>query len=189
MLDINGFEVKDIGVDVPVQNLRRRNRSLPAGRGRAVRLPHAGLRCDEGNHRGLRASRACATRVKIMIGGGQIDETVRNIPAPTLSASMRWKRSPCAATGWGWRHERPGLRAKLSAAKQASATIALAAHARLRRTASSPIACRWPCTPTFWLAKYGGISYQELMYDYERQPRKSANAPCWNSIPTSGVHW
>ena len=77
MLDINGFEVKDIGIDVPVANVHRRDQRIQARRRRPVRLSHAGVRLDEGDDR--RPSRRAGLRdkLKIMIGGGQIDETVR----------------------------------------------------------------------------------------------------------------
>ena len=77
MLDINGFEVKDIGVDVPVQTFVDEIESwqpdvvglsgfltlaFDAMKETIVAIQGAGLRDGR----------------KIMIGGGQIDETVRN---------------------------------------------------------------------------------------------------------------
>ena len=77
MLDINGFEVRDIGVDVPVQTFVEQigdfqphvvglsgflTLAFDSMKETVTAIEHAGLR----------------ERVKIMIGGGQIDETVRN---------------------------------------------------------------------------------------------------------------
>ena len=61
MLDINGFEVKDIGIDVPVKDLHRRDRPIQARRRRPLRLSHARLQFDEGDDRGHSRRRACAT--------------------------------------------------------------------------------------------------------------------------------
>ncbi len=76
MLDINGFEVKDIGVDVPVQTfIREINDFAPDVVGLSGFLTLAFDSMKETvaafENEGMRE------RFKIMIGGGQIDETVR----------------------------------------------------------------------------------------------------------------
>jgi methanogenic corrinoid protein MtbC1 len=76
MLDINGFEVKDIGIDVPVQTfINEINDYQPDVVGLSGFLTLAFDSMKETiqaiGGAGLR------DKVKIMIGGGQIDETVR----------------------------------------------------------------------------------------------------------------
>ena len=76
MLDINGFEVKDIGIDVPVQTfIDRINDFQPDVVGLSGFLTLAFDSMKETisafEQAGMRG------RFKIMIGGGQIDETVR----------------------------------------------------------------------------------------------------------------
>ena len=106
MLDINGFEVKDIGVDVPVSTfLDEINAFEPDIVGLSGFLTlafdsmketieaiherrHARAHQDHDRRRPGRRRR-CATT-----------------PAPTPSAPMRSMRSRCARAGWGWRHER-----------------------------------------------------------------------------------
>ena len=64
---------------------------------------HACLRFNEGNNRDDRQA-GLRDNVKIMIGGGQIDETVRAIIlAPTRSASTLSRPFCCARAGWGQR--------------------------------------------------------------------------------------
>lgn len=77
MLDINGFEVKDIGIDVPVKTfLDEINAFQPDVVGLSGFLTIAFDSMKETieaiNDAGLR------DKMKIMIGGGQVDETVRN---------------------------------------------------------------------------------------------------------------
>jgi 5-methyltetrahydrofolate--homocysteine methyltransferase len=77
MLDINGFEVKDIGVDVPVQTfLEEIDAFKPDVIGLSGFLTIAFDSMKETiaaiESKGMRENR------KIMIGGGQIDEAVRN---------------------------------------------------------------------------------------------------------------
>lgn len=77
MLDINGFEVKDIGVDVPVQTfLNEIDDYKPDVIGLSGFLTIAFDSMKETieaiESKGMRQNR------KIMIGGGQIDEAVRN---------------------------------------------------------------------------------------------------------------
>ena len=77
MLDINGFEVKDIGVDVPVKTfLDEINGFKPDVVGLSGFLTLAFDSMKET----IEAIRGAGLRdhVKIMIGGGQIDETVRS---------------------------------------------------------------------------------------------------------------
>jgi hypothetical protein len=43
---------------------------------------------------------------KVMIGGGQIDETVRAYTGADAFGVNAVEAVACAAAGWGWRHER-----------------------------------------------------------------------------------
>ena len=77
MLDINGFEVRDIGIDVPVKTfIKEINEYQPDVVGLSGFLTLAFDSMKETiaaiEAEGLRS------KFKIMIGGGQIDETVRN---------------------------------------------------------------------------------------------------------------
>jgi methanogenic corrinoid protein MtbC1 len=77
MLDINGFEVKDIGIDVPVKTfVDEINEFKPDVVGLSGFLTLAFDSMKETiaaiQEAGLR------TKLKIMIGGGQVDEAVRN---------------------------------------------------------------------------------------------------------------
>jgi methanogenic corrinoid protein MtbC1 len=76
MLDISGFEVYDLGVDVPVQTfidkIKETNASIVALSG-FLTLAFDAMKdtCDAIVAAGLR------DKVKIMIGGGQIDEEIK----------------------------------------------------------------------------------------------------------------
>jgi methanogenic corrinoid protein MtbC1 len=77
MLDINGFEVKDIGIDVPVKKfIEEINNYQPdvVGLSGFLTLAFDSMKETIGafEQEGMR------DRFKIMIGGGQIDETVRS---------------------------------------------------------------------------------------------------------------
>ncbi len=77
MLDINGFEVKDIGIDVPVKTfIDEINQFQPDVVGLSGFLPLAFDSMKETiaaiQDAGLR------DKLKIMIGGGQVDQTVLN---------------------------------------------------------------------------------------------------------------
>jgi 5-methyltetrahydrofolate--homocysteine methyltransferase len=77
MLDINGFEVKDIGIDVPVQTfIDEINDFQPdvVGLSGFLTLAFDSMKetIEAFDQAGMRDS------FKIMIGGGQIDETVRS---------------------------------------------------------------------------------------------------------------
>ncbi len=76
MLDINGFEVKDIGVDVPVATFID---EIRAYRPDVVGLSGFLTLAFESMKETIAAFEAAGMRedFKIMIGGGQIDETVR----------------------------------------------------------------------------------------------------------------
>ena len=76
MLDINGFEVKDIGVDVPAQKFID---EIKAWRPHVVGLSGFLTLAFESMKDTIAAFDAAGMRpdFKIMIGGGQIDETVR----------------------------------------------------------------------------------------------------------------
>jgi methanogenic corrinoid protein MtbC1 len=77
MLDINGFEVKDIGIDVPVQTfIDEINDFQPdvVGLSGFLTLAFDSMKetIEAFDQAGMR------DKFKIMIGGGQIDETVRS---------------------------------------------------------------------------------------------------------------
>jgi methanogenic corrinoid protein MtbC1 len=76
MLDINGFEVKDIGVDVPVQTFID---EINAWQPQVVGLSGFLTLAFESMKETIAAFDAAGMRqqFKVMIGGGQIDETVR----------------------------------------------------------------------------------------------------------------
>ena len=77
MLDINGFEVRDIGIDVPVAKFVEEIRDFkPAVVGLSGFLTLAFDSMKET----VQAIEAAGLRkqMKIMIGGGQVDEAVRN---------------------------------------------------------------------------------------------------------------
>lgn len=76
MLDINGFEVKDIGVDVPVQTFLDEIRAFQPD---VVGLSGFLTLAFDSMKETIAAFDACGLRprFKVMIGGGQIDETVR----------------------------------------------------------------------------------------------------------------
>jgi len=77
MLDVNGFEVIDLGIDVPAQKFVdaiKETGSKVVGLSGFLTLAFQSMKdtVDEIKDAGLRDG------VKIMIGGGQIDEQVRN---------------------------------------------------------------------------------------------------------------
>lgn len=77
MLDINGFEVRDIGIDVPVQTfIDEINSFEPAVLGLSGFLTLAFDSMKE-TIEGIQAA-GLRSKVKIMIGGGQIDDAVRS---------------------------------------------------------------------------------------------------------------
>jgi methanogenic corrinoid protein MtbC1 len=76
MLDVNGFEVLDLGIDVPAQKFVdtiKETRSRVVGLSGFLTLAFQSMKdtVDAINEAGLRQE------VKIMIGGGQIDDHVR----------------------------------------------------------------------------------------------------------------
>jgi 5-methyltetrahydrofolate--homocysteine methyltransferase len=76
MLDISGFEVYDLGVDVPVQSFVDKIRSTGAG---VVGLSGFLTLAFDAMKETVDAIRAAGLRdnIKIMIGGGQIDDEVK----------------------------------------------------------------------------------------------------------------
>ncbi len=76
MLDVNGFEVLDLGVDVPPQKFVDEIQSLPTPGRRPERISNPILRCYEKYSSGNRIA-GLRDKVKIMIGGGQINEEVK----------------------------------------------------------------------------------------------------------------
>jgi methanogenic corrinoid protein MtbC1 len=77
MLDINGFDVKDIGVDVPVKTFIA---EIEAYQPDVVGLSGFLTLAFDSMKETIQAfeSEGMRQKFKIMIGGGQIDETVRN---------------------------------------------------------------------------------------------------------------
>jgi trimethylamine corrinoid protein len=76
MLDISGFDVYDLGVDVPVQNFVDKIRSTGAG---VVGLSGFLTLAFDAMKETVDAIKAAGLRdnIKIMIGGGQIDDEVK----------------------------------------------------------------------------------------------------------------
>jgi methanogenic corrinoid protein MtbC1 len=76
MLDINGFEVKDIGIDVPIENFLG---AIDEFKPDVVGLSGFLTLAFDSMKETIAAIEKAGRRdgVKIMIGGGQIDETVR----------------------------------------------------------------------------------------------------------------
>ena len=76
MLDINGFEVKDIGIDVPVAKFVEEIREFKPG---VVGLSGFLTLAFDSMKETVQAIEAAGLRgqMKIMIGGGQVDEAVR----------------------------------------------------------------------------------------------------------------
>ncbi|MCX5812001.1 MAG: cobalamin-dependent protein [Proteobacteria bacterium] len=76
MLDVNGFEVYDLGVDVPIQNFVEKIKETDAT---IVGLSGFLTLAFDSMKQTIQAIKDAGLRdkVKIMIGGGQIDEQVR----------------------------------------------------------------------------------------------------------------
>jgi len=76
MLDVNGFEVHDLGIDVPVQNFVDKIKETNA---EIVGLSGFLTLAFDAMKETIDAIKAAGLRdkVKIMIGGGQIDEEIR----------------------------------------------------------------------------------------------------------------
>ena len=76
MLDVNGFEVYDLGIDVPVQDFVEKIKETKA---EIVGLSGFLTLAFDSMKETIEAIKAAGLRdkVKIMIGGGQIDEEVR----------------------------------------------------------------------------------------------------------------
>jgi methanogenic corrinoid protein MtbC1 len=76
MLDINGYEVKDIGIDVPVERFIEEIREFQP---RVVGLSGFLTLAFDSMKETIEAIEKAGMRdkMKIMIGGGQVDETVR----------------------------------------------------------------------------------------------------------------
>ena len=98
MLDINGFEVKDIGIDVPVKTFVE---EIASFRPDVVGLSGFLTLAFDSMKETIAAIEAAGLRdtLKIMIGGGQIDEAVRHYTGAdafgtnaveAVSLSKRW---------------------------------------------------------------------------------------------------
>ena len=91
MLDISGFEVFDLGIDVPVQTVVDKVKETGAtvvGLSGFLTLAFDSMKdtIDALAEAGLRDN------LKIMIGGGQIDDEVRNIPELMHMVKMPWQQ-------------------------------------------------------------------------------------------------
>ena len=78
--------------------------------------------------------------LKIMIGGGQVDEAVRNYTGADASASTPSKPSRCARTGWESPHER--AQDSFRPQKRRPPTTSAGSASWIASPSSSPIACR-----------------------------------------------
>lgn len=80
MLDINGFEVHDLGIDVPAQSFVDKIRETGAG---IVGLSGFLTLAFDSMKETIQAIEAAGLRkqVRIMIGGGQVDEQIREYTA------------------------------------------------------------------------------------------------------------
>jgi 5-methyltetrahydrofolate--homocysteine methyltransferase len=76
MLDVNGFEVIDLGIDAPVQNFVE---AIKESRAPVVGLSGFLTQAFDSMKKTIDAIKDAGLRdqVKIMIGGGQIDDEVR----------------------------------------------------------------------------------------------------------------
>lgn len=85
MLEIGGFEVYDLGIDVPVQTIVDKVKETDAP---VVGLSGFLTLAYDSMKKTIEALEAAGLRdkVKVMIGGGQIDEHVKDTPEPMLSA-------------------------------------------------------------------------------------------------------
>jgi len=90
MLDVNGFEVFDLGIDVPpqkfVDKIKETGSTIVALSG-FLTLAFQSMKdtVEAIKSAGLR------NKVKIMIGGGQIDEQVRSFSGRTPTGRMPWR--------------------------------------------------------------------------------------------------
>ena len=112
---------------------------------------------------------------KIMIGGGQIDETVRSYTGADAFGVNAVEAVGLCRNWLGWRRERaePSLGRRLHHARplraerrrQGRLRRALGTHHGLRAAGAAD---RMPVGmhSFFWPATHGGITFKELMYDY-----------------------
>ena len=75
MLDVSGYDVLDIGIDVPVDVFVEKIKGVQSPGRRTLRFPHPRLRLHEEDRRGL--EEAGLRKTKIMIGGGQMDDEIK----------------------------------------------------------------------------------------------------------------
>jgi len=98
MLDTNGFEVFNLGVDVPPNKFIEKAQETGAP---IVALSGFLTLAFDSMRNTIKALEASGIRknVKIMIGGGQIDEQVKNYTGLTLMEKMPLKQSPWLRNG------------------------------------------------------------------------------------------
>jgi 5-methyltetrahydrofolate--homocysteine methyltransferase len=90
MLEVNGFEVKDIGVDVPPEKFVE---AVKEFKPRVVGMSGLLTLAYDSMKETVQAIKDAGLRdkVKIMIGGGQIDEVVREYNVLMLAEKMPWR--------------------------------------------------------------------------------------------------
>ena len=98
MLDVNGYEVHDLGVDVPVETVVEAIREHKPGGRRPLRPAHTVLRLDEGDgrcHHGRRAARPGQDHGRRRAGGpaGAGTTPVPTAGAATSPSPSSWRRS------------------------------------------------------------------------------------------------
>ena len=98
MLDVNGYEVHDLGVDVPAQRFVEAIRELRpqvVGLSGLLTLAFDSMKAtvDAISAAGLR------DRVKIMVGGAPATSRCRTTPAPTAGAAT-WRPPSDLAARW-----------------------------------------------------------------------------------------
>ncbi len=166
MLDINGFEVKDIGVDVPVATfLDEIDDFKPDVLGLSGFLTLAFNSMKEtidaiARRRPARQHEDHDRRRPDRRNGARLHRRGR------VRHQRGRRRDPVQGLGGGRRMNAPQAYTQTPEAKAAY-------DARWQRVMDC-VALRQPdrmpttMMATFWLARYGGISYRQLMYDYEK---------------------
>jgi 5-methyltetrahydrofolate--homocysteine methyltransferase len=96
MLEVNGFEVFDIGIDQPEETFvkavaEHKPQVLALSGFLSVAFDSMKSTVEQVEAAGLR------NNLKIIIGGGQMDDTVRSTLAPMPTATTPWRGGVCQA--------------------------------------------------------------------------------------------